>query len=179
LPFCHAHLNGSRPLPRAYPQVLLTIGDHLRKRRLDLGLLQREIADKLGVTESTVTNWELNRTTPALRFLPHIITLLAFDPSAPGGSLGERLRSTRRRVGLSQGRAARLLGVDPGTLSRWERNLRVPTGRYVRSVEFFVERFTRTEPLPVNYPTDVLKGYKTGQKSGSPLLQPTFKSLRG
>ena len=60
LPFCHARLKGPPPLPPAYPQVLLTIGDHLRKRRLDLGLLQRKLA--AGVNESTVTNWELNRT---------------------------------------------------------------------------------------------------------------------
>jgi transcriptional regulator with XRE-family HTH domain len=65
-------------------QALRTIGDHLRKRRLGLGLLQREFAERLGVTESTVTNWELNRTTPALRFLPAIIALLGFDPRPAG-----------------------------------------------------------------------------------------------
>ena len=52
----------------------------MRKRRLDLGLLQREIAARLGVTESTVTNWELNRTSPKIRFLPSIIALLGYDP---------------------------------------------------------------------------------------------------
>ena len=71
--FCHAHRKGPRPLPRAYPRVLATIGDHLRKRRLDLGLLQGEVADRLGVTESSVTNWELSRTEPELRFLPGIV----------------------------------------------------------------------------------------------------------
>ena len=80
MPFCHAHLKGPRPLSRSYPQVIATIGDHLRKRRLDLGLLQREVAEQLGVDKSTVTNWELNRTTPTLRFSPRIIGLLGFDP---------------------------------------------------------------------------------------------------
>lgn len=41
-----------------YPQELLTIGDHIRKKRMDLGLLQREVAAKIGVAESTVWNWE-------------------------------------------------------------------------------------------------------------------------
>jgi transcriptional regulator with XRE-family HTH domain len=127
LPFCHAHLKGPRPLPPSYPQVLATIGDHLRKRRLDLGLLQRELADSLGVTESTVTNWELNRTTPALRFLPRIITLLGFDPRPAGTTLAAELMSYRTGRGLSQEAAARLLAIDPGTLSRWERATRRPS----------------------------------------------------
>jgi len=75
---CPAH----GPLPRSYPQVLTTIGDHLRKRRLDLGLLQREVAERLGVDKTTITNWELNRTTPALRFLPPIIALASI-PALP------------------------------------------------------------------------------------------------
>jgi DNA-binding XRE family transcriptional regulator len=90
-------------------------------RRLDLGL---------------PTNWELNRTSPALRFLPHIIALLGFDPSPPpGASLGERLKTARCRAGISQKRFARLLGVDPGALSRWERSLGLPTDRYARLAE--------------------------------------------
>jgi transcriptional regulator with XRE-family HTH domain len=141
LPFCHVTLRGQKPLPRAYPRALSTIGDHLRKRRLDLGLLQREVAERLGVDHCTVTNWELNRTKPALRFLPGIINLLGFDPSAPSASLGERLKAWRHRAGLPQDRFARLIGIDPATLSRWERNLRVPAGRCVRLVENFLKRF--------------------------------------
>jgi len=66
----------------------VTIGDHLRKRRLDLGLLQGEVADRLGVTESSVTNWELSRTEPELRLLPGIVRFLEYTPwSVDGGSL--------------------------------------------------------------------------------------------
>ena len=32
--------------------------EHIRKRRLDLGLLQYEVATAIGVTESTVWNWK-------------------------------------------------------------------------------------------------------------------------
>jgi DNA-binding XRE family transcriptional regulator len=38
--------------------------DRLQKRRLDLGLRQRDVADLLGVHETTVYNWERNRTVP-------------------------------------------------------------------------------------------------------------------
>src|SRR5712691_8297531 len=138
LPFCHAHLKGPRPLPRAYPQVLATIGDHLRKRRLDLGLLQGEVADRLRVTESSVTNWELSRTGPELQFLPGIVRFLGYTPWSVDGSIGERLLAYRRERGLSQVAFARLLGVDPGTLARWERGLRVPTGWYARLAQAFL-----------------------------------------
>jgi transcriptional regulator with XRE-family HTH domain len=138
LPFCHVTLKGQRPLPKAYPPTLRTLGDHLRRRRLELGLLQRELAEQLRVNPGTVTNWELNRTAPALRFVPAIISFLGFDPSPPGASLGEQLRAVRRRAGYCQDRFARLLGIDPGTLSRWERGLRVPTVRYARLAEAFV-----------------------------------------
>jgi len=125
-------------LPAAYPRAFRTLGDYLRQRRLELGLLQREVAERLGVDPCTVTNWELNRTSPALCFLPRIIGLIGFDPLPPGRSLGERFRAARRRAGCSRERFARLLGVDPGTLGRWERNLRVPTGRYARLAEAFL-----------------------------------------
>jgi Helix-turn-helix len=80
------------------------------------------------------------RTSPALRFLPHIITLLGFDPSAPGASLGERLTAWRHRAVVPQDRFARIIGIDPVTLSRWERNLRIPTGQYARRAEAFLEK---------------------------------------
>src|SRR5712691_9206342 len=57
-----------------YPRTLRTLGEHLRTRRLELGLLHCEVADRLGVDRSTVTNRELNRTSPALRFLPRVLT---------------------------------------------------------------------------------------------------------
>jgi transcriptional regulator with XRE-family HTH domain len=107
--------------------VLATIGDHLRKRRLDLGLVQREAAERLGVDHCTITNWELNRAKPALRFLPRILRFLGDIPFPPGRSLPERLRVRRRNLELSQGELARRLEVDESTLARWERGTRWPS----------------------------------------------------
>ncbi len=50
---------------------------------------QREVVERLGVGEATVTNWELNRTAPALRFLPGIITLLGCDLRPAAVTLAE------------------------------------------------------------------------------------------
>ena len=108
------------------------------RRRLDSGLLQREVAERIGADESTVTNWELSRTKPALWFLPAIVRFLGYTPWTADGSIGERLLAYRRERGLSQSALARLLGVDSGTLSRWERGFRLPTGKYVRLAEAFL-----------------------------------------
>jgi transcriptional regulator with XRE-family HTH domain len=110
----------------------------LRRRRLDLNLLQREVADRLGVTESTVTNWELNRTTPALRFLPRIIALLGVDPRPSGTTPIEQLVACRTARGLSREAAARILCVDPGTLWTWESGRRLPTGLFWARIEAFL-----------------------------------------
>lgn len=50
-------------------------------RRLELNLLQREVAQRLGVKTDTILNWEHNRTTPTLRYLPRVIAFLGYDPS--------------------------------------------------------------------------------------------------
>ena len=76
LPFCHLTLKAKKPVSRAYPQSLNTISDHLIKKRLDLNLLQQDVAAKLGVDGATIYNWESNRSSPRLSFVRKIIEFL-------------------------------------------------------------------------------------------------------
>jgi transcriptional regulator with XRE-family HTH domain len=87
---------------------------------LDLGLLQREVADRIGAMKDSIYLWEANRVVPTLLFLPRIIEFLGYCPFAPDWTPGERLTWIRRYFGLSQEAMARRLRVDPGTLGRWE-----------------------------------------------------------
>jgi DNA-binding transcriptional regulator YiaG len=75
------------------------------------------------VDTSTVTNWEGNRTEPDLRLVPEILSFLELDslPTVESSSPGEVLVAYRRALGVSQSEMARRLGIDPTTLSRWER----------------------------------------------------------
>ena len=73
-------LIAAKPKPYAYPRELRTIGDHLRKKRLDLGLFQRELADQLGVDEMTSVNGELNRTKPRPKSVRTIVGYLGYEP---------------------------------------------------------------------------------------------------
>ena len=135
LPCCHVHLRGQKPLPSTYPTELHTFSDHLRKRRLDLGLLQREAAEQIGVDTTTITNWELGHTTPALCWMPNVTQFLGYDPAPKPETIGQSLKRYRQRHGIPQHELANRLGVDPGTLGRWERGARQPTGRWLTRVE--------------------------------------------
>ena len=122
LPFCHIEKTTKKTVSKAYPKELVTIGDHIRKRRLDLKLTQKEVAAALGVDECTVWNWERNRTCPLTKHLPAIIGFLGYAPfENTGKSLGERLLLCRMRTGLTQKELAKAIGIDSGTLSRMEK----------------------------------------------------------
>jgi transcriptional regulator with XRE-family HTH domain len=56
------------------------LGEHIKRRRLDLGLFQTEVANQIGANPSTIANWEKGNTEPAARFIPAIIGLLGYDP---------------------------------------------------------------------------------------------------
>ena len=140
MPFCGVTLRGQKPLPAVYRKELRTLGDHLRKRRLDLGLHQRDVARRIKVNVNTVTNWELNRTSPSLWFVPGIIRFLGHLPFSVDGSLADRLKTYRRIHGLAQKRLATLLGVDPSTLARWERGHSQPRQDLLERVEAVLAR---------------------------------------
>jgi transcriptional regulator with XRE-family HTH domain len=82
------------------PKVVLpaptTLGEHIKKRRLDLKLTVKEAGKLLGSDESSIINWEKGRTVPKVYRLPAM----------------ER--------GWSRKLASRHLGVDVSTLRDWE-----------------------------------------------------------
>jgi transcriptional regulator with XRE-family HTH domain len=96
------------------------VGDHLRKRRHELGLRQKDVAAELHVNEFTVCGWENDKKTASVRYLPRIIEFLGYDPFPEPRTLGERIASRRRALGLSRKRLAKELHMDEMTLARLE-----------------------------------------------------------
>jgi len=124
----HISLKAQKPVLKPYPQELKTLGDHLRKRRLDLKLSQVEVASRLGVHACTVTYWENNRTTPDVAYLPGIAKFLGSPPwTTACRTLPERIVRQRERLGLSQKRLAHKLGMSPDTIADWEAGLTRPS----------------------------------------------------
>jgi site-specific DNA recombinase len=120
------------------PSQPQTIGDHIRLRRLGLKLLQREAAEQLGVDKASVFNWESNAGEPEIRFIPAIIRFLGYNPLPEAKTLAERLIRQRTTLGMSRKQAALELGVDAGTLARWERGERAPLGESLGRVGRFL-----------------------------------------
>jgi transcriptional regulator with XRE-family HTH domain len=119
-----------------------TVGDHVRQARQKRGLLQRQVAELIGVTKETVANWEKNKTEPVVAVMPAVISFLGFDPSAsPDSRLGARMLAYRRQHGLSIKEAAKRAGVDPDSWSTWERTGTIPTRRGWERVEKVIQTY--------------------------------------
>jgi transcriptional regulator with XRE-family HTH domain len=135
LPFAPVTLKCLKPKePDLEPK---TLGDHIRKRRRELGLTQKEAAERLGCCWSAVLNWEKGKRRPSMESIPAIIAFLDSDPFPPAISLSEQLAAVRRKMGWSIKQAANHLGVDPGTWGRWEK-MGIPWTRHQRMVAAFV-----------------------------------------
>jgi transcriptional regulator with XRE-family HTH domain len=138
LPFCHISLKGQKPLPKAYPQELGTLGDHLRKKRPDLRLFRKQVALILGVEEATIWNWENNRSSPNLRYIPKIVEFSGYVPfDGEPKTLGEKIIHCHHLSGMTQKELAHRLGIDPSTLARWERNECKPLRKHLEKLTTF------------------------------------------
>lgn len=71
-------LVAKRPPPPGYPKELKTMGNHLLKKRLDLGLSQKEAATRLYVSVGTLYNWEKSLTSPQQRLIPRLRDFLGY-----------------------------------------------------------------------------------------------------
>jgi transcriptional regulator with XRE-family HTH domain len=130
---CEIVLWAKKPPSKPYPKELKTTGDHLKKRRLELNMLQKELAERLGTTICTVRNWEKNRSSPSLIFIPKIIQFLGYVPyDAQTQDFGKKIAARRRFLGLRQKDLARKIGVDPCTIRSWEKGEHEPSKPLLR-----------------------------------------------
>ena len=57
-----------------------TVGEHIKKRRLELSLEQEQVATEVGVTWLSVSNWERGVYRPTKKAMIPIIAFLGYDP---------------------------------------------------------------------------------------------------
>jgi len=87
LPFYQRTLKLEKPLKqrklqlsKPYPIKVFTLGDALRKRRIDLGLTLPEAALRFEVAMVTYAHWESNRFRPPAWRQQQIASFLGYDP---------------------------------------------------------------------------------------------------
>jgi transcriptional regulator with XRE-family HTH domain len=104
-------------------------------------LLQRQVAARIGVGIYTLISWEKERAQPEIRYWPKITAFLGYDPHPQATTLGDRLRAKYRQLGLPRKEVARRLGIDEGTLQRYEEGTWQPTTPRSRRI---ITEFLRT-----------------------------------
>ena len=118
MPFIKISLNSL--IPKPYDFEPKSLGEHLRKKRFELRLMQREVAEQLGVNPWTILNWEKGHTEPPMASIPAIVRFLGYEPFPQPKTLAQHLLAKRREMGWSIKEAARVIGVDPTTWGNWE-----------------------------------------------------------
>ncbi len=118
--------------PKDYSENPHTLGAHLKKRRRELGLLQREAAERMDILTETFANWEKDKTEPvAAQFRP-VVTFLGYDPFPQPITLAERMDTKRRALGVTLEQVSKYLGWDPDSLTCYlDGGWRLPAERAV------------------------------------------------
>jgi DNA-binding XRE family transcriptional regulator len=125
LPIYHITLKASKP--SKIIQNPQSLGEHIRKKRMELNLFQKDVAKIIGVEETSIYNWENNQSKPRSRYMSKIIKFLGYILDIyPQKTVGEKLTYYRNVNGLSQKQMAMELGIDQSTLRMWEKNICLP-----------------------------------------------------
>jgi site-specific DNA recombinase len=143
LPFCHLALRAKKPLKRGYPRELRTLGDHIRKKRMELGFTTSYLSIRFGVQIGSILRWEKGLTNPPIRYLPAIYDFLGYAPFRPIRTLSDRLRVLRERLGMTQNELGTFLGVSEYQIWEWENFVGLKTTRACEG-----ESHARTSPSP-------------------------------
>jgi transcriptional regulator with XRE-family HTH domain len=113
-----------------------TIGEKLKNKRLELGLLQKDVASIIGVCEDSITLWENNRNEPSIIHYPKLIHFLGYVPfNVDTSTLGGQIKLYRYLHGLSQEDLAYKLNINESTVFRYEKNKHKPLPGTLRKFE--------------------------------------------
>lgn len=129
------HRNSHKSAQKNYPHAPQTIGEHIRKKRIDCGLTQAELGKILKVSSDCITFWENNRSEPQIKYYPRINKFLSYHPIIfDETNFRERLRKYRHYNGASFRQMGLLLKVDASTVRAWELGHNKPSQEKVKEL---------------------------------------------
>jgi transcriptional regulator with XRE-family HTH domain len=103
-------------------------GQFVGARRQELRLSRSDLAEALGVSQSSVVSWELGYRVPGSKQLTRLAEVLSVETASLAAALprrgamtalGELILSRQRVLGLRSVDLARLTGTTEATVSRW------------------------------------------------------------
>ena len=117
-----------------------TIGEKIRNRRLELGLLQKDIADMIGICEDTVTYWENDRAEPLTKHYPKLIKFLGYIPfEIDTNTTAGKMKMYRFLNGLSQEDLAKELGINESTVFHYENGKHLPQPQTLLKMKYIIK----------------------------------------
>lgn len=106
---------------------------------MDLRLSREAVGKILNVSVYAVKEWEEGNASPTVTRMPGVVRFLGYAPfDLQSLSEGEKIRASRRLLGLEREEAARRLGVDVSTLSSWENGKGIKKRAYLPLIEAFI-----------------------------------------
>ena len=110
------------------------IGMRIKQLRKQHSLSQEEFANKIGVSQTTVTAWETGKAEPASSIIVKIANyfnvttdfILDVKTSELPFVLGSKIKQLRRSRNLNQSEFGKILNVSQQAVTAWETNKRIP-----------------------------------------------------
>jgi DNA-binding XRE family transcriptional regulator len=101
-------------------KLLTEMAKNIKRRRLELGLYQRQVADIIGVREGTIPNWE-HGVEPELIHMPAIIRFFGYNPlpTPPVDDPLEQLRHFKISNGMDFIRLGEAMSKNHEQLADW------------------------------------------------------------
>lgn len=96
-----------------------SLGDHLRNRRLRLGLGQEDVAIGLGTIREVYERWERDKRKPVISEWPSILKFFGYYPAICESPADLVLRA-RRTLGLTQYAMGRKMSIIAADIRKWE-----------------------------------------------------------
>ena len=144
LPFCYFTLKASRTAVRLRKLVQkgfkirpVTLGQHLRSRRLVLKLTQVQAAERLNTLREHYERWERDEVAPTASFWPRLIGFLGSYPVAVQ-TPADQVLMARRIMGLSQFAFGRRIQVIAKNVREWEHGVAKPSPAMLAKVQQLV-----------------------------------------
>ena len=131
-----------RPRNSNFPLELKTIGDHLRKVRIERGIGQKEVANILNTSNRNVWRWENIGRIPTPPLMSRILTFIDYVPiDEKHDTLGEKLYWTRQIKGLTQVQLSRAIGISEQIVNKIEVHSYLPKNIELRTkIEKFIDQ---------------------------------------